>query len=262
MASARERCEKHSKRVHQQGNPWAWSTEAIYKIQSQPSFDRLLVVFPSLDGQLFRQTWGEPFFFFVTCLLWFRCRAYGLSFNPFMQMQQTTLSKLYLRALHISPSANVSTTVGNRVWYRIRIQWFTIVFGFLLVETFYVNVLCVAQNIMKFFITTILRHDCHDYIQLKCGTSLKIYVEVTKVYWKHVGDTKINKIHSMDSVFKYTISTKGDFIKYFCELCCEYLYIFRFIWNFTNIIMTLAFRYNTKFLNVSCIIQDALCNWV
>lgn len=78
---------------------------------------------------------------------------------------------------------------------------------------------------MRFCITTILRHDCHDYIQLKYATSLKIYVEVTKVYWKHIGDTKI----SMDSVFKYTISTKGDFTKYFCELCCEYLYIFRFI---------------------------------
>lgn len=41
----------------------------------------------------------------------------------------------------------------------------------------------------------------------------------------HMDDTKI----SMDSVFKYTISTKGDITKYFCELCCEYLYIFRFI---------------------------------
>lgn len=82
---------------------------------------------------------------------------------------------------------------------------------------------------MKFFIATILRHDCHDYIQLKYGISLKIYVEVTKVYRKHIGDTKISKIHSMGSVFKYTISTKDDFTKYFCELCCEYLYIFRFI---------------------------------
>lgn len=82
---------------------------------------------------------------------------------------------------------------------------------------------------MKFFITTISRHERRDYIQLKYGTSLKIYVEVTKVYWKHIGDTKISMIHSMESIFKYTISTKGDFNKYFCELCCEYLYIFRFI---------------------------------